>query len=126
MPLLPLTDPRPDIRTDAQAPADVPFTEQTFGNEWVGKFTKTDAVGATLTAGWGGARIRLLHAQVYEGGNDTPARHVDLLGGDGPVTLEALARRHFGPLPEGTGAVTVQYECDRGSLHLLFEYSPED
>jgi hypothetical protein len=122
MPLLPLTSPRPDVAPGGKAPDDAPYTEVTLANEWPGNFTDLDGVGITITAGWGGAVLRLLHGQVYEGGS-TPTRHENLLGSDEPYQLAPLERRHFGPLPAGTGAVTVQYECPNGSLHTLFEYS---
>lgn len=124
MPLLPLTSPRPDVGSGGKASADAPYTEVTLGNEWVGAFTDLDGVGATFTAGWAGAVLRLLHGQVYEGGSATPTRHDDLLGGES-YTLAPLERRHFGPLSAGNGAVTIQYECPNGSLHVLFEYSPK-
>ena len=125
MPLLPLTSPRPDVVPGGEAPADAPYTEVTLGNEWVGTFTDLDGVGVTFTAGWGGAVLRLLHGQVYEDNSPTPTRHDDLLGSGESYIMAPLERRHFGPLPAGTGAVTVQYECPNGSLHVLFEYSPK-
>lgn len=124
MPLLLLTDPRPDLRAGETPPVDVPHTEVTLGHEWVGDFTELDGVGLTLTAGWAGARIRLVHAQVYDG-SSTPTSHVNLLGTDEPYEMKPLERKHFGPLPAKCGAVTVQYECPTGSLHAVFEYSPK-
>lgn len=137
MPLLPLTTPRPPVDPKApKAPADpaldkFPYVDEpTIGCEWPGEFTKLADVGLTLTAGWGGAVLRLVHAQVYKDGSRTPAEFVDLLvDGEGedeaPYAMTPLERRHFGPLPVGTGAVTVQYECTDGSLHALFEYKPK-
>jgi hypothetical protein len=125
MPLLPLTSPRPDVGVGGKAPADAPHTEVTLGNEWVGDFTDLDGVGVTFTAGWDGAVLYLVHGQVYEGGSPTPTLHDNLLGGTEPYRMAPLERRHFGPLPQGSGAVTIQYDCPHGSLHVLFEYSPK-
>lgn len=126
MPLLPLTSPRPDVKPGETAPPEVPHTEISLACEWPGVFTDVDKVGLTLMNGWGLARLRLVHAQVYDNGSATPTDHVDLLGGQGPYDMGQLERRHFGPLPKNCGGVTVQYECPNGSLHALFEYKAQE
>jgi hypothetical protein len=104
---------------------DAPFEEVTEAVLWQPGGWTASAVGFTLVAGWAGARLRLVHAHVFENGT----RHVvDLLDRDdvdrdehGAVRLPGVADNLWFVVPPKTRAVTIQYAA-RGGLSYLAEF----
>jgi len=116
----------PGLVTDPLG-VDAPFEEVTEAVLWHPDGWTAGEVGFVLVAGYAGARLRLVHAQVLD--KEGVRSHVDLLDRDdvdrdehGAVLLNNLGDLWF-ECPPRTRAVTVQYAAP-GGLSYLAEFKP--
>lgn len=121
---LPRTRPAPSTINDPLG-HDAPFEEITEAVLWQPNGWTATAVGFTLVAAAGGARLRLVHAHVFENGT---RKAVDLLNrtdvkrdDKGAVRLPGVADNLWFVVPQYTRAVTVQYVAP-GGLSYLAEF----
>lgn len=112
--------PRPTTNILNQA---APHEEVTEAVLWAGGWTASE-VGITLMAGWSGAYLRLLHAQVMDEGADEP-RLVDLLAEHTGLTKDEHGAVLLAPwtgawwvCPPRTRGFTVQYAAPGGLSYL--------